>query len=61
MIDYRDEEELPDTGSGIIDEVSGKPEIAFEKVSFAYDKKEVLHDVSFDRRLFYFDSTAAAK
>ena len=40
------EAELNDTGTGKIP-ATGEVEIAFENVCFAYDKKEVLHDISF--------------
>ena len=43
-----DEAELSDDGKEIIGEAGESAEIAFEKVSFAYDKKEVLHDISFE-------------
>lgn len=41
------EKELPDAGKGAIPAGGDAPEIAFEHVSFAYGKKEVLHDISF--------------
>ncbi len=43
------EKELPDTGTNTIPEPSDSvPEISFEHVGFAYGKKKVLHNVSFD-------------
>ena len=41
------ESELPDEGAETIPESSTAPEVAFRSVSFAYDTKEVLHDISF--------------
>lgn len=43
-----DEPELPDTGTRHIPAATvGKPEICFDHVSFAYQEKEVLHDINF--------------
>ncbi len=43
-----DEDELPDDGGEHIpDSQSGQPEISFDHVSFAYQEKEVLQDISF--------------
>ncbi len=41
------ESELADDGTDKIPEKSNAPEIEFKNVNFAYDKKEVLHDISF--------------
>ena len=41
------ESELADNGTKKIPAKSDAPEIEFQNVSFAYDKKEVLHDISF--------------
>lgn len=41
------ESELEDEGVERIPEESSAPEIEFRNVSFSYDKKEVLHDISF--------------
>lgn len=41
------EDELVDNGTDKIPEKSNAPEIEFKNVCFAYDKKEVLHDISF--------------
>lgn len=41
------ESELADDGTDKIPEKSNAPEIEFKNVSFAYDKKEVLHEISF--------------
>lgn len=41
------ESELADNGTDKIPEKSNLPEIEFQNVSFAYDKKEVLRDISF--------------
>ena len=40
------EKELPDDGKSAIPQQSDAPEVEFRHVSFAYDNKEVLHDVS---------------
>lgn len=42
------EEELKDQGKEEIAEIFQGPEISFEKVSFGYEKKKVLKDVSFE-------------
>lgn len=42
-----DEKELADNGTDQIPEKTNGPEIEFKNVCFAYDKKEVLHDISF--------------
>lgn len=39
--------ELPDTGSEHIPAKSDAPEVEFQNVSFSYESKEVLHNVSF--------------
>ncbi len=46
------ETELPDTGSGHFPRKnpSGMPEICFEHVTFAYQDREVLHDISFSMK-----------
>lgn len=41
------ESELADNGTDSIPKKSNAPEIEFRQVSFAYDRKEVLHDISF--------------
>lgn len=41
------ESELADNGTASIPVKSNAPEIEFKNVRFAYDKKEVLHDISF--------------
>jgi ATP-binding cassette subfamily B protein len=41
------EPELPDAGTDVLPTNSALPEVQFEHVSFAYDEKEVLSDVSF--------------
>ncbi len=41
------ETELPDTGKKLLPEASNAPELSFENVSFAYDNKDVLKNVSF--------------
>lgn len=41
------ESELTDEGTGRLPAAGSEPEIEFRNVSFAYDKKEVLHDISF--------------
>lgn len=41
------ESELADNGTDRIPKKGDAPEIEFRNVSFAYDKKEVLHDISF--------------
>lgn len=41
------ESELADDGTDKIPEKSNAPEIEFKNVNFAYDKKEVLHNISF--------------
>ena len=44
----RNETELPDKGTAHIpNESSGSPEICFDNVTFAYQDKEVLHNISF--------------
>ena len=46
-----DETELPDNGKQHIAANGGKqPEISFDHVSFAYQNKEVLHDICFDMK-----------
>lgn len=40
--------ELPDRGQDTIPESNGAPEVQFRNVSFAYEDKEVLHNVSFN-------------
>lgn len=40
--------ELADDGTDRIPEISEAPEIEFRNVSFAYDSKEILHNISFD-------------
>lgn len=40
-------EELPDQGSRAIPAADGGEEIVFDHVSFAYDEKETIHDISF--------------
>jgi len=43
-----EEEELPDTGAKRLPQQSGEnAEISFTDVTFAYDKKDVVHDISF--------------
>lgn len=42
-----EELELPDTGQNSLPENFSGPEVEFKHVSFAYDEKEVLHDISF--------------
>lgn len=42
-----EEPELPDHGTDRIPAKSDAPEIEFQNVCFAYDKKEVLHDINF--------------
>lgn len=42
-----EEAELPDHGTDRIPAKSDAPEIEFQNVCFAYDKKEVLHDINF--------------
>ena len=43
-----DEAELPDDGSEhILPPTSGVPAVCFDQVTFAYQDKEVLHDISF--------------
>ena len=46
------ETELPDTGSGHFPRKNpaGMPEICFEHVTFAYQDREVLHDISFSMK-----------
>ena len=44
------EKELPDAGTETIPAQSMAPEIEFRNVRFAYENKEVLHDVSFTLR-----------
>ncbi|MFT4105207.1 MAG: ABC transporter ATP-binding protein [Lacrimispora sp.] len=42
------QQELLDTGREEIPEQSDAPEVQFERVSFAYGEKDVLHDITFD-------------
>lgn len=42
-----DESELADKGTESIPKKGNAPEVEFRNVNFAYDKKEVLHDISF--------------
>lgn len=42
-----EELELPDTGQNSLPENFSGPEVEFKHISFAYDEKEVLHDISF--------------
>ena len=45
------EEELPDKGTQHISQADSKlPEICFDNVTFAYQDKEVLHDISFSMK-----------
>lgn len=43
-----EETELPDTGRHSIPDKNPAPEVEFRNVSFAYNDKEVLHQISFD-------------